>query len=73
MSDLTEIYAYTARTDDGVEALAILLFEDGTFLPLVAQNLEGARKLKETAVGMYEESSGRKTTLVRFTNRETVS
>lgn len=71
MSDLTELYAYTARTDAGDEALAVVAFEDGGFLPLVSQNREGAEKLREL-VDLYEGATGRKTTLVRFTSRETI-
>lgn len=70
-SDLSEIYAYTAPNDAGDEALAIVAFEDGGVITLVAQTREDAERLRPL-VGMFEKATGKTATLIKF-NRETTA
>lgn len=72
MADLSEIYAYTALNDAGNEGLAVVAFEDGGVIPLVAQTRADAERLRPL-VGMFEKATGKTATLVRFSGRETVT
>lgn len=70
---LTELYAYIVQGETpNEEGLAMLAFENGQVIPLIAQSREHVSKL-DPLLAAFEQATGKTPKLVRFSNREDVT